>query len=105
MLTRKGQIQETVGALTQLQEKYRPTPWLSNTHAHLLYFDVIRKRQIQLEYDHFDQLEMQDGGVTGIMWFGYDLPEATPTVVVIRVGALHCAYAVDMQTFQCLYPK
>ena len=63
----KGQIQETVGALTQLQEKYRPTPWLSNTHAHLLYFDVIQKRRIQLEYDHFDQLEMQDdGGVTGI---------------------------------------
>ena len=80
----QGQIQETVGALTQLQEKYRPTSWLSNTHAHLLYFDVIRKRQIQLEYDHFDQLEMQDGGVTGIMWFGYDLPEATPTVVVMH---------------------
>ena len=31
----QGQIQETVGALTQLQEKYRPTPWLSSTHAHL----------------------------------------------------------------------
>ena len=80
----QGQIQETVGALTQLQEKYRPTPWLSNTHAHLLYFDVIQKRRIQLEYDHFDQLDMQDGGVTGIMWFGYDLPEVTPTVVVMH---------------------
>ena len=58
-----GQVKQLLDELPQLKQKYRPTPWLSNTHAHLLYFDVIRKRRIQLEYDHFDQLEMQDGGV------------------------------------------
>ena len=30
--------------LDQLQNKYRPTPWLANTHIHLLYFDLIRPR-------------------------------------------------------------
>mgnify|MGYP003599953997 FL=1 len=70
--------------LDQLQNKYRPTPWLANTHIHLLYFDLIRKRTIQLEYDKVDQLTMQDGGVTAVVWFGYDLPKDTPTIVLMH---------------------
>ena len=27
-------------SLSQLHQKYRPTPWLSNPHLHLLYFDL-----------------------------------------------------------------
>ena len=40
----KGKIKDVLEKLPQLKEKYRPTPWLSNTHLHLLYFDIIRKK-------------------------------------------------------------
>ncbi|RZG80414.1 YheT family hydrolase [Acinetobacter venetianus] len=79
-----GKIKNTLEKLPQLREKYRPTPWLSNTHLHLLYFDVIRKKTIKLEYDRVDQLTMQDGGITAIAWYGYDLPAETPTVVIMH---------------------
>ncbi len=46
--------------LPQLKQKYRPTPWLTNNHVHLLYFDLIRKQSIKLEYDRIDQLTMSD---------------------------------------------
>jgi Predicted hydrolase of the alpha/beta-hydrolase fold len=70
--------------LKQLHEKYRPTPWLSNTHAHLLYFDVIKKRQVKLKYDAIEQLTMADGGITAIAWLGLDLPADVPTVVLMH---------------------
>ena len=66
----KGKIKDVLEKLPQLKQKYRPTPWLSNTHIHLLYFDLIRKKSIKLEYDHIDQLAMQDGGITAIAWYG-----------------------------------
>ncbi|ENU29714.1 alpha/beta hydrolase [Acinetobacter sp. NIPH 1852] len=80
----KGKIKDVLEKLPQLKQKYRPTPWLSNTHVHLLYFDIIRKKTIKLEYDRIDQLTMQDGGVTAIAWYGYDLPVTTPTVVIMH---------------------
>lgn len=40
----EGQIRRCIDVLPQLKQKYRPTPWLSNTHAHLLYFDLIKKK-------------------------------------------------------------
>ena len=46
----QGSSSAVLEKLPQLQQKYRPTPWLSNTHAHLLYFDVVKKRRIQLKY-------------------------------------------------------
>lgn len=79
-----GQMAEVLEQLPQLHDKYRPTPWLSNTHAHLLYFDIIKKKTIKLEYDRLDQLSMQDGGITAISWYGYDLPKDTPTVVIMH---------------------
>ena len=80
----QGSSSAVLEKLPQLQQKYRPTPWLSNTHAHLLYFDVVKKRRIQLEYDRIDQLTMQDGGVTAVAWYGLDLPVETPTIVVLH---------------------
>ena len=56
----KGKIKDVLEKLPQLKEKYRPTFWLSNSHVHLLYFDIIRKKTIKLEYDRIDQLTMQD---------------------------------------------
>ena len=64
----QGKMSEIIKKLPQLQNKYRPTPWLSNTHAHLLYFDLIKKKSVKLDYDRIDQLTMQDGGITAIAW-------------------------------------
>ncbi|RKG35382.1 alpha/beta hydrolase [Acinetobacter guerrae] len=80
----KGKIKDVLEKLPQLKQKYRPTPWLSNTHVHLLYFDIIRKKTIKLNYDRIDQLTMQDGGVTAIAWYGYDLAPETPTIVIMH---------------------
>lgn len=79
-----GYLKDILDQLPQLSQKYRPTPWLSNTHAHLLYFDLIKKRFVHLEYDLIEQLEMQDGGITGIAWYGLHLPSETPTIVVMH---------------------
>ena len=81
---RQGQLHEVLNKLPQLQQKYRPTPWLSNCHVHLLYFDLIKKKTIQLKYDRIDQLTMQDGGITAIAWYGYQLPPDTPTIVIMH---------------------
>lgn len=80
----QGQIDKVLHQLPQLKQKYRPTPWLSNQHVHLLYFDLIRKRTIKLQYDKIEQLTMQDGGITAIAWLGYDLPATTPTIVLMH---------------------
>lgn len=80
----QGQFKRIFERLPQLQQKYRPTPWLSNTHAHLLYFDLIKKRSVHLRYDRIDQLTMQDGGITGIAWFGLDAAPDAPTIVIMH---------------------
>ncbi|MCU4376916.1 YheT family hydrolase [Acinetobacter haemolyticus] len=80
----QGKIKDVLEKLPQLKRKYRPTPWLSNTHVHLLYFDVIRKKTVKLEYDRIDQLTMHDGGITAIAWYGFNLPKDTPTVVMMH---------------------
>lgn len=80
----QGQFKDLAQKLPQLQEKYRPTPWLSNQHVHLLYFDIIKKKMVKLQYDRIEQLTMQDGGVTAVAWYGYDLPQDTPTIVIMH---------------------
>ncbi|OTG76518.1 alpha/beta hydrolase [Acinetobacter sp. ANC 4169] len=80
----QGEVRQKLDALAQLQQKYRPTPWLANTHIHLLYFDLIKKKNIQLHYDAIEQLQMPDGGVTAIAWYGLHLPADTPTIVLMH---------------------
>ncbi|EPA1215002.1 YheT family hydrolase [Acinetobacter baumannii] len=80
----QGKIKDILDKLPQLKQKYRPTPWLTNSHVHLLYFDLIRKQTIKLAYDRIDQLTMSDGGITAIAWYGYNLPPDTPTVVIMH---------------------
>ncbi|MDN5512869.1 YheT family hydrolase [Acinetobacter sp.] len=80
----QGEVRQKLDALPQLQQKYRPTPWLANTHVHLLYFDLIKKKNIQLHYDAIEQLQMPDGGVTAIAWYGLHLPADTPTIVLMH---------------------
>lgn len=79
-----GLFADVVNDLEQLQMQYRPTPWLSNHHAHIVFFDMIKKNFIHLKYDLIESLTMSDGGITAIAWFGLDLPEDTPTIVLLH---------------------
>ena len=80
----RGEARRMRDLLPQLKQKYRPTPWLTNAHLHLMYFDLIKQKNIHLKYDAIEQLEMPDGGVTGIAWYGLDLPQSTPTIVLMH---------------------
>ena len=79
-----GVLSGVLEHIPQLKDKYRPTPWLANAHAHILYFDLIKKKLIQLKYDAIEQLKMSDGGITGIAWYGLNLPPETPTVILLH---------------------
>ena len=80
----QGEARQMLDVLPQLKQKYRPTPWLSNTHLHLMYFDLIKKKTIQLKYDAIEQLHMADGGITGVVWYGHELPVDTPTIILMH---------------------
>ncbi len=80
----EGEFQRIFQHLPQLHQQYRPTPWLSNTHAHLLYFDLIKKRSIHQKYDRIEPISMQDGGTTAIAWLGENLTPETPTIVIMH---------------------
>ncbi len=82
-----GVFRGLIDRLPQLKQKYRPTPWLSNAHAHILYFDLIKKKTIKLKYDALEQLTMSDGGITGIAWYGLNLPATTPTIILLHTIA------------------
>ena len=80
----QGSVQSLLNRIPLLKEKYRPTPWLSNPHIHLIYFDVVKKKTVKLKYDRIEQLSMSDGGITAIAWYGLDLPQSTPTIVMMH---------------------
>lgn len=80
----KGLGQHVVKRIHQLNEKYRPTPWLTNTHFHMLFFDLVKKKTINFKYDSTEILTMRDGGQTALVWAGYHLPPHVPTVVVMH---------------------
>lgn len=80
----QGYLTHLLQSLPQLKQKYRPTPWLANTHLHILYFDFIKQKTIKLKYDLIERLVMHDGGITAIAWFGLELPEETPTIILLH---------------------
>ncbi|ENO16012.1 alpha/beta fold hydrolase [Marinobacter nanhaiticus D15-8W] len=77
--------QQLIARLSQLQQPFKPTPWLSNTHAQLV-FHGLRKtwRKSDVLYDRIDRLTMADGGITALYWSGYATPAVTPTIVVMH---------------------
>lgn len=76
---------QVVDALPQLRTPFRPTPWLFNAHAQLI-FHGLRKTKPQdgALYDHQEILPMADGGLTALHWKGHALPAATPTIAVLH---------------------
>lgn len=79
-----GVFAQLIPQLKHLQKNYIPTPWLSNAHAQILYFDLFKRHLIQFQYDEIEQLTMQDGGVTAIAWYGKRLSPTTPTIVLMH---------------------
>ena len=79
-----GIFRQLVPELKYLQQKYRPTPWLINAHAQVLYFDLFKRHRIRLQYDQIEQLTMQDGGITAIAWYGQKLSPTTPTIILMH---------------------
>lgn len=80
----QGIFAQLVPELKYLQKKYCPTLWLANPHAQMLYFDLFKRHRIRLHYDAIEQLTMQDGGTTGIAWYGQKLSATTPTIVIMH---------------------
>jgi len=74
-----------VASLPQLHAAFRPTPWLFNAHAQLIFHSLRKKGQrAGPVYDHHDSLVMPDGGHTALCWRGHGLAPDTPTIVVLH---------------------
>lgn len=67
-----------------LNRKYFPTPWLFNTHLQLIVLGFIKGFAKPLKYDQQDILTMLDGGKVSVDWLGLELPEDTPTMLVLH---------------------
>ena len=67
-----------------LTKRYFATPWLFNTHLQLIVLGFIKGFAKPLTYDKHDVLTMEDGGQIAIDWLGLDLPEDTPTLLVLH---------------------
>lgn len=80
-----AQNRQVIERLPQLQQTFRPTPWLFNAHAQLVFHGLRPGRQTAKPlYDHTDLLTMSDGGHTALAWRGHALPAVTPTVVLLH---------------------
>lgn len=80
----QGIASNIIKQLEQITTGYQPTPWLFNAHAQLIKLVVNKKAPSMIAYDHHEQLTMSDGGQTALAWMGYDLPQNTPTIVVLH---------------------
>lgn len=72
-----------LSTLDILKRPYRPTPWLLNAHAQLIFLGL-QKQRGTMRYDHTEQLRTSDGGTVALFWMGYTEPADTPTIVVLH---------------------
>jgi predicted alpha/beta-fold hydrolase len=81
-----AQNRQLIERLPQLRQAFRPTPWLFNAHAQLIFHGLRKGRQRAGAplYDRIDPLTMSDGGHTVLAWRGHDLPATTPTIVLLH---------------------
>ncbi len=73
-----------IEATTSLNKRYYATPWLFNTHLQLIVLGFVKGFSKPLKYDQHDVLTMKDGGKVSIDWLGLDLPENSPTMLVLH---------------------
>lgn len=67
-----------------LNKRYFATPWMFNTHMQLIVLGFIKGFAKPLVYDKQDVLTMDDGGQVSVDWLGLDLPDDTPTLLVLH---------------------
>ena len=73
-----------VSSTKGLNSRYFASPWLFNTHMQLIVLGFIKGFSKPLDYERHDELEMKDGGKGAVDWSGLDLPENTPTMIVLH---------------------
>ncbi len=73
-----------VSATKALNKPYYATPWLFNNHFQLIVLGFVKGFARTLEYDREDVLTMKDSGQVGVDWYGLDLPDNTPTMLVLH---------------------
>ncbi len=73
-----------VEAVPALNRPYFPTPWLFNTHLQLITLGLIKDHGKALQYEQSEVLTMDDGGTVSVEWLGLDLPDNTPTMLVMH---------------------
>ncbi len=73
-----------VSTIKALNNPYFATPWLFNNHFQLIVLGFIKGFAKPLKYDREDVLTMKDKGQVGVDWYGLDLPEDTPTMLVLH---------------------
>ena len=83
--------QRLLSQLPILQRRYWPTPWIFNTHLQLLFLGLKKAFAPKLNYDRCDQVTADDGGTLAVEWLGTELPEDTPTLVLLHTisGSAH----------------
>ncbi len=72
-----------VASLPQLQQPFKPTPWLFNPHLQMVLL-TLREGKATRDYDRIDTLRLEDGGHCALAWRGHELPPETPTIVVLH---------------------
>ena len=73
-----------VNATPALVKPYFATPWFFNSHLKLLALITAEGFSRPLAYDRVDVLTMEDCGTVSVDWLGLDLPENTPTMIVLH---------------------
>lgn len=66
-----------------LSQPYRVTPWLVSPHLQIIYHTLRQPKQHNLPLT-FEDVYMPDGALTQLAWLNTDLPEHTPTIVVLH---------------------
>jgi len=73
-----------ISATKALNNRYYATPWLFNNHFQLIALGFMKGFSKPLKYELHDELMMQDGGKVCVDFLGVDLPEDTPTMIVLH---------------------
>lgn len=71
-----------IASIPELNEPFRPTPWLFNEHLQLAAVTA-RRKKADRSYCRSEPVIHADGGYTALVWRGYELPETTPTIVLL----------------------
>lgn len=76
--------QRLLQAIPRLRRRFWVTPWLINGHLQLLALGLRKAFGRRIQYHHTQTLQMEDGGTTALNWYGENLPDDTPVLLVLH---------------------